>query len=509
MSHTAHRSRRLAGLSATLAAALAAGALLVTPVAAAPGAPTLAENGQELDALSVSVLELSDELTAAAGGPLGLVGPQVANGQVHHFPAKADLNERSAPELGNNTVRVDAFRKGDLVPVLCQTRGGFAYGSTIWDKTPGGWVPDHYVKTGADGFAPGVPQCGSNPPAPDQQPPVVADSGFLITADLNGRAVPEKAAPAVKVYAKGSRVQITCQASGGMAYGSTIWDKTSDGLWLPDRYVRTGHSGFAPSIPRCEGAGKIENQPSTGEGKVFRTSSSLRGRATKTVGAPAVKEYGYRQDVTIVCQAYGPVAYGSPIWDKTSDNLWVPDRWIVTGTKGFVDGLPKCDNDPKPNNGGNENTGTTQNPGTGNAGNPGVNPHPSQRAYAPNMSPRTRWVNEAIEAAYGNRIHCTVGGHRSHERSTSNHNTGNALDCTVGNRIGQYPNAGQTATGWEISEWLKRYAPQMQVRYVIWQGKIWSQARNSQGWRHYSVARDVTGGHFDHIHISIQNPHGD
>lgn len=56
---------------------------------------------------------------------------------------------------------------------------------------------------------------------------------------------------------------------------------------------------------------------------------------------------------------------------------------------------------------------------------------------------------------------------------------------------------------------MKQYAARLQVRYVIWDGKIWSVARSSEDWRTYTGGSGVTGGHYDHVHVSIQNPYGD
>lgn len=43
------------------------------------------------------------------------------------------------------------------------------------------------------------------------------------------------------------------------------------------------------------------------------------------------------------------------------------------------------------------------------------------------------------------------------------------------------------------------------VRHRIWQGRIWSVARDSKGWRDYNGGgmrdrTDITGGHYDHLH---------
>ncbi|MFS8104300.1 peptidase inhibitor family I36 protein [Lentzea alba] len=147
-------------------------------------------------------------------------------------------------------------------------------------------------------------------------------------------------------------------------------------------------------------------------------------------------------------------------------------------------------------------------PSGGSYGTPNTNPHPSATARAPQATKRTQFVDDEIRRLTGE-THCWVGDYRSYESSTSNHNTGNALDCTISNAIGQYPSAAQKEQGWKLARWLQKHAAKLDVRYVIWQGKIWSVARASEGWRNYTAGSGVTGGHYDHVHVSIQNPHGD
>ena len=91
----------------------------------------------------------------------------------------------------------------------------------------------------------------------------------------------------------------------------------------------------------------------------------------------------------------------------------------------------------------------------------------------------------------------------------SDHPEGRACDVTVGNQIGYYPSSEQTAYGWQITDWLETNADTLGISYLIWQGKIWSPVRADEGWRPYTGGGmhdpgDVTGGHFDHIHISVK-----
>ena len=247
------------------------------------------------------------------------------------FPATADLDGRQSPSLSAAVVQVNAYLSGEQVPVVCQATGGSAYGSTIWDKTGDGlWVTDVYVRTGYSGFDPNLPKCGSTSPP--------SSAGYLAETDLDGRATTRVSAPAVKVYPAGSTVRITCQAIGENAYGSNIWDRTGDGLWITDHYVKTGFDGFDPGLPRC-----TDNTSNSGSGYLAKTE--LNGRATKSVSAAAVKIYPSGSTIKITCQAYGEYAYGSYIWDRTGDGLWVADYYVKTGTDGFLSNMPRCDND--------------------------------------------------------------------------------------------------------------------------------------------------------------------
>ncbi|UAL30416.1 M23 family metallopeptidase [Nocardioides rotundus] len=90
----------------------------------------------------------------------------------------------------------------------------------------------------------------------------------------------------------------------------------------------------------------------------------------------------------------------------------------------------------------------------------------------------------------------------------SEHPLGQACDLTFGNAIGQHPTPAQLEAGWEVTNWMKDNAEVLGVDYLIWQGRIWSAARNSEGWREYNGGGmhdpgDVTGGHYDHLHVTV------
>lgn len=92
----------------------------------------------------------------------------------------------------------------------------------------------------------------------------------------------------------------------------------------------------------------------------------------------------------------------------------------------------------------------------------------------------------------------------------SEHPLGRACDLTFGNAIGQHPTPAQLEAGWDVTNWMKDHTETLGVEYLIWQGKIWSLARDAEGWRDYTGGGmhdpgDVTGGHYDHLHVTVRS----
>ena len=90
---------------------------------------------------------------------------------------------------------------------------------------------------------------------------------------------------------------------------------------------------------------------------------------------------------------------------------------------------------------------------------------------------------------------------------TSDHPLGKACDFTFG-LLGRFPDPSDTRRGWTFAEWMRANAGPLRISYLIWQGHIWSAQRADQGWRAYTGGgvydpSDPTGGHYDHVHVSI------
>jgi len=90
---------------------------------------------------------------------------------------------------------------------------------------------------------------------------------------------------------------------------------------------------------------------------------------------------------------------------------------------------------------------------------------------------------------------------------TSDHPLGRACDVFPG-RGGVLPTAAEKANGDALAATLQASAAQTGVSYLIWYGQIWSVERADEGWRPYGGGGvydpgSITGGHFDHVHISV------
>lgn len=94
---------------------------------------------------------------------------------------------------------------------------------------------------------------------------------------------------------------------------------------------------------------------------------------------------------------------------------------------------------------------------------------------------------------------------------SSDHPAGRACDLFP-TRSGTFPEGEELAAGWAMAGWLRENATELRVRYVIWQGRIWFRGGSDEGgWgRPYTGGgvydpQDATGGHFDHVHVSVRS----
>lgn len=118
---------------------------------------------------------------------------------------------------------------------------------------------------------------------------------------------------------------------------------------------------------------------------------------------------------------------------------------------------------------------------------------------------RARWTIDVLRDNRPMLTSCAHGNDGSHSGHTSDsyHYSGNAGDCYAGNTPGQYPGPIDKDQLQRAANFAVANAGPLKVQQVIWNGKIWTWPRRSEGWRTYTGGTGPVGGHYDHVHVSI------
>lgn len=129
------------------------------------------------------------------------------------------------------------------------------------------------------------------------------------------------------------------------------------------------------------------------------------------------------------------------------------------------------------------------------------------------LTPTTLHVLESIYATFGQPggiIHSATCWDPHLQNPTSDHPKGRACDLFP-TRAGVFPTGGELAHGWQLANWLRANAGPLQIKYLIWQGRYWDPGTTDRdgawgvpytGGGVYNPT-DATGGHYDHIHVSV------
>jgi hypothetical protein len=130
---------------------------------------------------------------------------------------------------------------------------------------------------------------------------------------------------------------------------------------------------------------------------------------------------------------------------------------------------------------------------------------PRQPEGADGLTDRARAVLEAATAAFGP---LPTGGYQpggvsSGRVAGSAHYEGRAVDVFF-RPVGD---PAQNAAGWALAHWLVAHASTYSIATVIYDDRIWTARRSTEGWRPYThpsgdTANDVLQ-HRDHVHVDV------
>jgi len=124
-------------------------------------------------------------------------------------------------------------------------------------------------------------------------------------------------------------------------------------------------------------------------------------------------------------------------------------------------------------------------------------------------TPRAQFVVNSIFSCLSPSDTYVCNGATRPGQPSSDHSTGNAVDCFPGS-AGIKAQGMDKTEGDQLADWVRENADSLNVHYVIWYRAIWNIERDDEGWRPcagpsatcYS-GTNPTSAHYDHVHISV------
>ena len=138
-------------------------------------------------------------------------------------------------------------------------------------------------------------------------------------------------------------------------------------------------------------------------------------------------------------------------------------------------------------------------PTAGPAAAPDGPPAATTRSYQ-RLTPTAKRLYTTVWRRFGIR---SIGGWRAvGSVEGSDHPRGRAIDVMIA-----YPGPAGRARGWQVAKWAVANAGRLDVRYVIFNGRIWTRSRGWHGYRHPADPCNCnpTLRHDDHVHISVRH----
>lgn len=123
-------------------------------------------------------------------------------------------------------------------------------------------------------------------------------------------------------------------------------------------------------------------------------------------------------------------------------------------------------------------------------------PPPPNDGVEKGLTPNTIAVHRAAMKAFPQIT--TYYGYRNDP--SSDHYQGRALDLMIPG----YTTAAGKALGYEVAAWAVANIATLKIDYIIWDQRIYSQARASEGWRAMANRGSDSANHKDHVHISVR-----
>jgi hypothetical protein len=110
-----------------------------------------------------------------------------------------------------------------------------------------------------------------------------------------------------------------------------------------------------------------------------------------------------------------------------------------------------------------------------------------------------RFVDRVVPIfGQGRDMHCWRPG------TEGEHPKGRACDFVMQLPLNQMPTPQYLEHGWALVNYCIEHADELQVRYVIWQKRIWQRGIGWRDYTRYDPDGNLQQNHYDHVHVTIE-----
>lgn len=412
------------------------------------------------------------------------------------------VNIRTGPSTSYSSLAVVA--KGTSLPSLGAT-GGW---TKVTYKGKTAYVSSTYVAG------------NSSPSSQTSQGTTSGSTGTrYTTANLNLRTGPSLKDKVQVIASRGAQLSLTGKVSGSYAQvtynGRTLWASTS--YLAPAKQTSpsalpkvTGKArGTTALMVRTSSSSKFTNLGDAPKGTIFDVTGVKQNGMAQVVYKGAARWVNAKYLVSVSSGSTSPSAPATPktttryattvlnIWSASSGQTYKGEiarggELQVTGTvkngraEIIVSGARKWVTS--------KYVSATK-PASSSSGASSGSGEDLNRGYSSGLN-QTNANVKAITRDVWNRftqIKTMYGWRRD---VTPDHPAGRALDVMIPSY------KSNSALGWQIAKYYQANAKKYNINYIIFDQKIWSVQRNSEGWRAMANRGGDTANHKDHVHIN-------
>ena len=415
----------------------------------------------------------------------------------------ARVNVRTGPSTSSKSLAVVA--KGTSLPSHGTSNG--------WTKVTYKGQTAYMSATYLKGTSSGAPSSQTS-----NGTSTAAGGTAYTTANLNLRSGPSLRDSVKYVASKGTQLTLTGKVSG--SYAQVTYRGTS--LWASSSYLSSTKAASSTSLPKVTGKARgttalmvrtsstssFTNLGDAPKGTIFEVTGVKQNGMAQVVYKGAVRWVNAKYLVAVSGSTTSPTAPATP---KTSTryattvlNIWAASSGqsysgeiarggevqvtgtvkngraeiVINGARKWVTSRYVSATKPSTNSGASSGNSTSLN-----------------RGYSSGLVQTNANVQSIVRDVWSrySQIKTMYGWRRD---VTPDHPAGRAVDVMIPSY------KSNSALGWQIANYYRANASKYNINYIIFDQKIWSVARNSEGWRAMANRGGDTANHKDHVHIN-------